>query len=223
MRAARRVLERLEETLRTAVESVGRLLPGKLEPLELATELRHAMDQSQRAATDGTFAANEYRVLVSAEDLELLGGLVAELESELARDLIDYAQDREYLIGPGLGVKLEADERLGGGRVRVEAQFVDRPVPARLEVISGMASRVYEFTGEADLGRSEDCRIALDEAAISRQHARISWTYPGYVLEDLGSSNGTFVNGHKTGRILLQSGDILEIGLVQLRFSYPRE
>ncbi|NLO72860.1 MAG: DUF3662 and FHA domain-containing protein [candidate division WS1 bacterium] len=222
MGAARRVLERLEDTLRTAVESVGHLLPGKLEPLELAAELARAMDHRQMQGLEGTIAPNEYRVKLSPDDLRLLGMMARELENELSQYLSEFAAERSCLVGPVLTVKLEPDQRLATGRVRVEADFADHSLPARLEVISGIEPRVLEFVGEADIGRSEECCLPLEDAAISRRHARLVWTYSGYLLEDLGSSNGTFVDGRKVDRILLSGGELIEIGLVQMRFSYVR-
>jgi hypothetical protein len=223
MRAARRVLERLEESLRTAVESVGRLLPGQLQPLELAAELTRAMDRNEKRGPEGVFAANDYRLRLAREDRELLGGLVGELEGELAYALVEHAAERGYLTGPRVTVRLEADESVGVGRVRAEARFSEAPAPARLTVISGLPPRSFDFAGEVDLGRSPDCRLFLDEQAVSRRHARLVWTYPGYVLEDLGSNNGTFVNGERIERQLLRGGEILEMGLVQLRFTYVQD
>jgi len=48
---------------------------------------------------------------------------------------------------------------------------------------------------------------------VSRRHARIAWTGTGYIVEDLGSTNGTFVNGERvSGPRMLQSGDRLQLG-----------
>ena len=97
------------------------------------------------------------------------------------------------------------------------------PVPARLTIVGGLSAQSFDFTGEAVLGRGGDCQVCLDEAAISRRHARVHWTYPGYVVEDLGSINGTFVNGEMVERRLLHGGEVIEVGLVQLRFNYVQD
>jgi hypothetical protein len=220
MRAARQVLQRLEDSLRTAVEGVGRLLPGRLQPLELADELRRAMDQGRTLAPEGTLVANHYRLLLAPADLELFAGLRVELERELTAELREYAAEEGYLHGPGLTVGLEADEKVTAGRAQVEAGFIDQPVAATLSVLAGLAPQTWRVWKETVLGRSDLCQICLEEAAISRRHARLFWTYAGYMIEDLGSSNGTFVGGQPAQHTLLQDGDIIEVGLVQLRFSY---
>jgi serine phosphatase RsbU (regulator of sigma subunit) len=63
------------------------------------------------------------------------------------------------------------------------------------------------------LGRQLDCTICLDAKAVSRQHAQITCEEGAYFVEDLGSSNGTFVNGSRiTGRVPLTDRDTLQIG-----------
>lgn len=62
------------------------------------------------------------------------------------------------------------------------------------------------------IGRSDDCHVIIDDRQASRHHARITQTEDGYVLEDLGSKNGTFLNGQTlTVPAVLQDGD--EIGI----------
>jgi DNA-binding response OmpR family regulator len=70
------------------------------------------------------------------------------------------------------------------------------------------------------IGRSEDCEVVLVERQVSRRHAQIRRLDSQYVLEDLGSRNGTYVNGREvTGPYVLQDGDEIQIALcVRLSF-----
>jgi pSer/pThr/pTyr-binding forkhead associated (FHA) protein len=62
------------------------------------------------------------------------------------------------------------------------------------------------------IGRGEDCHVIIEDRQASRHHARITQTQDGYVLEDLGSKNGTFLNGQSlTVPAVLKDGD--EIGI----------
>lgn len=66
------------------------------------------------------------------------------------------------------------------------------------------------------IGRDEDCEIVVPDRQVSRNHARISRTEDGILLEDLGSKNGTFRNGFLVEEpCFLQDGDLLTIALVQ--------
>lgn len=70
------------------------------------------------------------------------------------------------------------------------------------------------------IGRSEDCDVVLVERQVSRHHAQIRRLDSQYVLEDLGSRNGTYVNGREvTEPHILQDGDEIQIALcVRLSF-----
>jgi len=82
---------------------------------------------------------------------------------------------------------------------------------AFLQVIQGREpGRRYELLdrGESMIGRSSDCAVSIDVAAISRKHARIGVEQGRFYVEDLGSRNGTFVNNERiSGRAMLHEGD----------------
>lgn len=65
---------------------------------------------------------------------------------------------------------------------------------------------------ELVLGRSNELDVVLVEDMVSRKHARISFTNDNLLIEDLGSTNGTFVNGEKVKRARLKEGDRVLIG-----------
>ncbi|GEM_PF-6374483 len=65
------------------------------------------------------------------------------------------------------------------------------------------------------IGRSSVSNIIIDEPSISRQHARIALTESGIMIEDLGSANGTLVNGQRISKFkstILQIGDTIQLG-----------
>lgn len=65
-------------------------------------------------------------------------------------------------------------------------------------------------------GRDAGCDILIADRQISRYHARITPTPEGIILEDLGSKNGTHINGAQiSGPVVLQDGDVVQIGLAQ--------
>ena len=67
------------------------------------------------------------------------------------------------------------------------------------------------------IGRGEDCELLLDSQFVSRHHALIYCSNEGVCIEDLNSSNGTFVNSRKVSRRDLQADDKVAIGDFQLR------
>ena len=75
--------------------------------------------------------------------------------------------------------------------------------------------------GETTIGRSVDCDLHLDNQTISRRHASLASTSQGYVLTDLGSANGTWVNGKKITRHLLRHEDSICFGGAVAVFHEP--
>jgi len=69
------------------------------------------------------------------------------------------------------------------------------------------------------IGRRRGCDLVLSDPQASRTHARISAQDGAFVLEDLGSTNGTFVNDQRVQRQVLRPGDEIQIGQTRLRFS----
>lgn len=63
------------------------------------------------------------------------------------------------------------------------------------------------------IGRDSSSGIAINDAEVSRKHARLNFQGGKYVIEDLGSTNGTFVNGQRlTSSVVLKSGDVVSLG-----------
>lgn len=94
-----------------------------------------------------------------------------------------------------------------------------RPVVPRyvLRGVSGEAfGRTYPVLGITTVGRAPECDLRLDEPGLSRMHARLLPADDGMLLEDLGSTNGTFINGKRVLRGEARVGD--EVGFDTLRF-----
>ncbi|HZV23353.1 MAG TPA: FHA domain-containing protein [Luteimonas sp.] len=94
-----------------------------------------------------------------------------------------------------------------------------RPVLPKfvLRGVSGQGfGRSYPLVGPTVVGRAPECVLRLDESGLSRQHARLVPTAEGMQVEDLGSTNGTFINGKRIQRGFASPGD--EIGFDTLRF-----
>ena len=72
------------------------------------------------------------------------------------------------------------------------------------------------------IGRDSHNRIVVDDASVSREHAAITPVGNDHILEDLASANGTFVNGKRFARRILQHGDVIDLGRFHLRYLNPK-
>jgi FHA domain-containing protein len=117
----------------------------------------------------------------------------------------------------------------------VSAVLEPTRIAAPADIERGMLSLLFEFdellittlpplerVEELSVGRLPDCDLFLDDASVSKRHAVLSWNEPQgrCSVKDLGSTNGTFLNGASlaTREATLKDGDILSFGNVQFWF-----
>jgi diguanylate cyclase (GGDEF)-like protein len=123
--------------------------------------------------------------------------------------------------GPG-----DRRSKRAGEKRSVHTPLVERPtskgrpgIPI-LRVVAGrdvLRFLVLPTGGALELGRDLECGLTLNDASVSRRHARVEGGDAGFAVLDLGSRNGMFVNGTRVERASLQTGDLLELGSVPLR------
>ena len=83
-----------------------------------------------------------------------------------------------------------------------------------------LAGAVMTIGDELTIGRAAACTLTLDDTYVSQQHASIVWRDRQYLAEDIGSTNGTFVNrGRLVTPVVLRPGDRVQIGSTVLEFS----
>jgi len=72
---------------------------------------------------------------------------------------------------------------------------------------------------EIVMGRDEDCPICLPAQNVSRKHAKLTWNGDDCAIEDLDSTNGTFVNNIKISRCVLRNNDQIRVGQATIVFA----
>ncbi len=89
-----------------------------------------------------------------------------------------------------------------------------RKAPGRLAVIEGaLKGQHLDLGDEMTIGRAQKCHLVLDDTYVSQVHVRIFAKNGGYMVEDLGSTNGTYVNRRRiTSPTEVQRGDQVKIG-----------
>lgn len=93
-----------------------------------------------------------------------------------------------------------------------------QPPASTRAVLVGAGRRVELDASTVVLGRAKECNVVLDDPSVSRHHAEVRLEPEGHWLIDLGSTNGTEVNGQRVDRAKLDTGDVITIGQTELRF-----
>ncbi len=92
----------------------------------------------------------------------------------------------------------------------------------RLRVVEPPERRgsTYELADELTLGRAEGCQVTIDDTYVSQLHARLFLRDGQYHVEDLGSTNGTYLNRRKvTAPVAIRKGDRLQVGKTVLELT----
>jgi len=260
------LFDKVERGLERAVNSAfARAFKSEVQPVELASAIRRAMDD--RAAVMGhgrTIVPNLYTVELSGTDFERLSGYEETLSDELVAAAQEHADSQRYQPGGPVQVTFQRDEELETGVFRVRpatsrrsiaptTQAPERsaapPAPNAASSASSATSATsqtaappqrpthspvqrpwlvvdgerYPLIGaHTVIGRDELADIVLDDPGISRRHCEVRVTNDGPRLvtsiRDLGSTNGTFVNGQRITSTRLDEGDQVTIGRTQAVF-----
>lgn len=154
-----------------------------------------------------------------------------------AEALAVYQHGREQLVEQ-LGIDPSRDLR------ELEARILNQDADLELAIHHGPIDRgpatvvrssvlahqaVLEYPGGrfvldgpvATIGRLADRDVMIDDGGVSRVHAEIRRVGSSFVIVDLGSANGTVVNGRRTVQQVLEDGDVVRLGAVELRFTLP--
>jgi pSer/pThr/pTyr-binding forkhead associated (FHA) protein len=118
---------------------------------------------------------------------------------------------------PTAGPAVAAGAAAAAAPGRKERKAQARAAKARPQLVmvepADQAGRSYALDNEASIGRAAGCQITLDDTYASQIHARVFQRDGQWLVEDLGSTNGTWLNRHKvSGPMVLQRGDRLQIG-----------
>jgi len=243
------ILSDFEDRVATGIEGLfAGAFRSPVQPAEIAKALARAADDERAVGVNAVYAPNSFTVALSAEDSRKLGTFKTVLAGELATYLVDHAREQHYLLTSRPVVTFVAHTDLKLGRFRVSAALTDATSPAgspmdlpadpdtyapapfrtasppsevAVLTFAGSGRRVPLDTYELIVGRNPECAICLDDANVSRRHAAFIRIDDDWAVTDLGSTNGTRVNGNEVRRARLHDGDVVEIGLTRLTFHEP--
>jgi hypothetical protein len=227
-------LSRLETRLSTIVEgSAARLFPGGRMPQGLTTSLVEAMRQGVHPGPDGVpEAPNLYILLVHPDQVEPLLGSPAFMD-ELSYLLRQASLEGGLRLSGPLMLRVEPGWGLAPGEVQVRAldSLSDLSPTTGLELPADSNSpvmprdaflivdgvRIFPLDAATiNIGRREDNQLVINDPRVSRLHAQLRLVRGQFVIFDLDSTGGTFVNGQRIRQQALRAGDVISLAGVPL-------
>jgi hypothetical protein len=219
------VLQRFERRLEGLVEGTfAKVFRGGVEPVEVAKALQREAADKKAVGPARTLVPNDYVVELGRADHAKLKPYEAPLGNELAAMVRENAADNGWSFYGPVRVTLEEHGDLDTGVFRVRSAVSEGPAdpapqarPAgapRLRVVTGTTpTNEVALTGDVlVIGRGSAAGLRLDDTGVSRRHAEVRREGDDVILVDLGSTNGSTVNGRPVERVRLAPGDRIELG-----------
>jgi hypothetical protein len=197
-----------------------------IRPIQIGREVIALMDEQAQSELDQV--GHQYKIGLHKNDLAALTDALKPLMSELRQAVANHAKFEGYTLSGEAEVVLVEDAavQIGSCVVAVAKSIAaESPAPQstpaahKYSVLMADGSR-HTLDGDlVTIGRQASCTIVIADSNISRVHARLRAEDNGWTIEDLGSTNGTKVNGVLiTEPTLLSHGQLIALGTLQLQF-----
>jgi hypothetical protein len=214
-------LQQFERRLERLVEGAfAKAFRSGLQPVEIGRRLTREMDLQRTVAPRGTLTPNRFTIALAPADRTRFEPIEEELVSELISVAREHARAESYVFLGAVAVELTSDRDLSPGMLLVSGEM--RASDGGLaQVVLADGSRIPLGTSAVTIGRLPECEVVLTDANASRRHVEIRPATDGgggYVVIDLGSTNGTKVNGIAIHSHRLQHGDDITIGATHIRY-----
>ena len=219
---ARMGLQSFERGLERMVEGVfSRGSRASLKPVELGRRLLREMDDHRSVDVKGRrIVPNEFSFTISPKDDAGFADIRDMLHHELTETVREYARAEGYhFMGP-IAIEINADDDVKPGRVNIASRMREAPGGGGVgSLILPSGQRVTLDKPSISIGRLPDCDISLVDPNVSRRHTEVFAAGTGFAVRDLGSTNGTMVNGLRLrADQQLNDGDIISVGGTHMRF-----
>ena len=210
-----------ERRLERMVEGAfARAFKSGLRPVELGRRLTREMDDNRSVGVrGGTVVPNAFTVALSATDLGQFEGVQDTLARELGDAAREHARDEGYSFMGPVEVDLVVDERLHTGAFHIVGRMVEGVGGSGAgSLVLPNGDRFSLTESVISVGRHPDCNLVLADPNVSRNHAEIRPKGEHFEVVDLGSTNGTRVNGVRVDTQVLHDGDELSFGNTRMHF-----
>src|SRR6266511_2264213 len=215
------VLQRFEKRLEGLVEGAfAKVFKGVVHPVEILNAMQREAEAHKAILAGGrTLVPNRYVIDLSPYDHSRLAPYAAALAQELAQSQAEFIGEQGWTVYGDVIVEIERGDGLDTGMFRVTAEvytggdvapvpsYEQPPPPAYPPYDQQQAAGGYQqqppprpVSGPPG-ARGVQAHLRLPAVGISRRHARLDYAGSQVVLTDLGSTNGTMVNGQRVSAV----------------------
>jgi Protein of unknown function (DUF3662)/FHA domain len=218
------ILRDFERRLGGLVEGLfSKAFRSGVQPIEIAKLIMREMEAGRSVGVSEVWAPNRFELSLSPDDAARYEQAEDAIAAELRRVIRESAAEHGWgLVGPP-EVEFVIDERLKRGDLRCAAALVegedDGGGHASVVVREDAGERTVALSSDTvTIGRLAECDVVLKDKGASRKHAQLKRRDGSWTLTDLGSTNGTRLNGQTVQSRELSDGDTITIGTTVIEF-----
>ena len=234
------LLDKVERGIEKAVRGVFSTgSRAQVEPVEIASRLRREVDhKSLTVAAGRTLVPNVFDVQLSDDDFKRAQEWGTPLAEELCDVVINHVRSQGYTLQGSVRISFRRDTELRAGDFEIVSSTEKskgttgapppRPnlpaapsrQPVRLQPVLDIDGQRYSLNAPSIvLGRSSEADILVEDTGVSRRHLEIRTANGVTTAVDMGSTNGSYVNGHKvSGSTELTDGSTITMGRTKIIF-----
>lgn len=233
------LLDKVERGIEKAVRGVFSTgSRAQVEPVEIASKLRREVDHKSLTVSAGrTLAPNVFDVQLSDDDFKRAQEWGTPLAEELCDVVINHVRSQGYTLQGSVRISFRRNTELRpgdfeiisateksqgapGGSPRSNVPAAPSRQPVRLQPVLDIDGQRYSLNAPSIvLGRSSDADIHVEDTGVSRRHLEIRTANGVTSAVDMGSTNGSYVNGQKvSGSTELTDGSTITMGRTKIIF-----
>ena len=213
------ILDNFEKGLERAVNGAfAKTFKSGLQPVEITSALRRELDTKAAVVSrDRILAPNRFTVRMSHPDFQRMTNLGPALIDELTDLVQRHGNEQRYQFAGGISISLSDDRGLSEGMVQIDSSTVKGSV-TWTPVVDVNGKRYPLRKSHTVIGRGTDADITIDDTGTSRRHVEITWDGARAQVRDLGSTNGSQLNGVAVKQAILEPDSVITIGRTRIIF-----
>jgi hypothetical protein len=213
------LLDNFERGLERAVNGAfAKTFRSGVQPVEISSTLRRELDTKAAVVSrERILVPNEFTVRLAPPDFTRMNDVGRPLIDELTQMVHQHAVAQNYSFSGPVTIRLQQDGTLSTGILQIDSTTVQRDV-AWIPVLDIGSQRHRLPRGRTVIGRGSDADITIADTGTSRKHVEVLWDGKHAQATDLGSTNGSKLNGQHFQQAIVEPDSTIEIGRTRMVF-----
>jgi hypothetical protein len=213
------ILDNFEKGLERAVNGAfAKTFRSGLQPVEISAALKRELDTKAAVVSrERILVPNRFRVLLAPADHQRMTTIGPALIDDLNQIVVQHAAQQGFQFAGGVTIDLVDEPSLTTGVVQIESSNVQGQV-SWMPVLDIAGTRHPLVKSRTVVGRGSDADITVDDTGTSRKHVEILWDGQHAAARDLGSTNGSTLDGRPFTRANLEPDSVIQIGRTNIVF-----